>query len=739
MENYKNMSMTKLVQEYEKLKDVCESLESEIKTSKEYRDNCDRWIKISKNEIESRKEKAKEDIEDVKQNHKGMFGFTVTKDGKDKIDDIKKRLDIALGDIEDDIKTLDENLKNEQKKIADREEKIKNAKAEIEKIREQAYQFKEVQEVTKTEIAEKTEELNKPFEKVDNTFKEIVSNPFDNIQKKNKGYNNFFSAQEIIDKQNELFKENDFTSSYNNKTDSEKDKLKNEMVNSAIRIYEVGDKFKDYDVLNKEENEMLDKINDILGIKGKLEEINNNKKEIAGKVKEIKEKKEIFLKKQNEIKKLENEFADGKITEQDKDDEIKKLYDEIQDELTKAKDLKIKLQDLKERNKTLQGEIEDIKKDANDNIKKAIEDELKNNQMQSKLDISKLYAIERKNLEDQFHEMRYRRYNDFQSLEIKEKKLLNDQKTNIYTQNIEDNIYYNGEEAIRYIMRENQDKIDALVKEIRSQENSDIELGIKKFLIRAPRIEGEPLIRSIKLKYNELEGTDIKYLLEQYILNYSRLENKQDITKVKDNYERTIQRLKDEIQKSSQVKNQPNKNGPNKNQPNQGSKVQTQQQTPTQPSQGNYTQQQTQNGISYGPTAGNPKLNPLINLPQKPKQGLIRRFWNGMKTYFKSTDQNQPTQGNTNQGRQTRPASSQNPNQTQTQGQNQSQTQNQNTTQQTDQKDQDQELKEMKPGEMSPEMRDKIIEIFAEQIKEEVNKNQEKAEKEKDDKDERER
>lgn len=734
MESYKNMSMTKLVQEYEKLKDVCESLEFEIKTSKEYRDKCDRWIKISKNEIESRKEKAKEDIEDVKQNHKGMFGFTVTKDGKDKIDDIKKRLDIALGDIEDDINILNENLKNEQKKIADREEKIKNAKAEIEKIREQAYQFKEVQEVTKTEIAEKTEELNKPFEKVDNTFNEIVSNPFDNIQKKNKGYNNFFSVQAIENKQNELFKEDNFTSSYNNKTDDEKDKLKNEMVNSAIRIYEVGDKFKDDDVLNKEENEMLDKINDILGIKAKLEEIEKNKQEITDKQTKIENIKKEKQEKVDKINELENEFAVAKITEQEKNKQIQDLNNEIQAKETDRKKNNTEIKDLIERNKILRGEIEDIKKDANDNIKTAIEDELKNSQMQPKLDISKLYAIERKNLEDQFHEMRYRRYNDFQSLEIKEKKLQDNQKTNIYTKDIKDNIYTNGKEAIKYIMCENQDKIDALVKEIRNQENSDIELGIKKILIRAPRIEGEPLIRSIKLKYNELEGTDIKYLLEQYILNYSRLENKQDITKVKDNYERTIQRLKDEIQKSSQVKNQPNKNGPNKNQPNQGSKVQTQQQTPTQPSQGNYTQQQTQNGISYGSTAGNPKLNPLINLPQKPKQGLIRRFWNGIKTYFKSTDQNQP-----DQGRQTRPDSSQNPNQIQTQGQNQSQTQNQNTTQQKDQKDQDQELKEMKPGEMSPEMRDQIIEIFAEQIKEEVNKNQEKAEKEKDNNDEIER
>lgn len=733
MENYKNMSMTELVRKYEKFKDACVGLESEINTSKTNKDKYETEIGTLYDQIEGLKEKAKKDIEDVKQNCKGMFGFTTTKDGQDKIDDIEEQLDKNLEQFYGKIDILDEGLEKEEKNIADIEEKIKNAKAELEKIREQAYQFKEVQEVTKSEIAEKTEELNKPFEKLDNTFQEIVSNPFDNIQKKNKGYNNFFSVQAIANKQNELFKEDNFTSSYNNKTDDEKDKLKNEMVNSAIRIYEVGDKFKDDDVLNKEENEMLDKINDILGIKAKLEEIEKNKQEITDKQTEIVDIKKEIQEKVDKINELENEFAAGEITEQEKNNQIPDLNNEIQAKKTDKKNNNTKIQDLIERNKILRGEIEDIKKDANDNIKTAIEDEFKNNQMQPKLDISKLYAIERKNLEDQFHEMRYREYNDFQSSEIKEKKLPDNQKTNILTKDMKENIYENGREAIEYIMSENQDKIDALVKEIRSQENSDIELGIKKYLMRTSKNNDGQLINSSN--FNELEDKWIEYLLKQrYILDYSKLKNKQDITKVKDNYERTIQKLKDEIQKLSQVKNQPNKNGPNKNQPNQGSKVQTQQQTPTQPSQGNYTQQQTQNGISYGSTAGNPKLNPLINLPQKPKQGLIRRFWNSMKTYFKSTDQNQP-----DQGRQTRPDSSQNPNQIQTQGQNQSQTQNQNTTQQKDQKDQDQELKEMKPGEMSSKMRDEIIEIFAEKIKEEVNKNQEKAEKEKDNNDEIER
>lgn len=720
MGDYENMSMTQLVKEYKKLKQYCVILETEISTSKT--DISDYYAKITelKVDILKAKGKAEKDIKDVEQNYKGMFGFRITKDGKDKIDDIEEQLDKDLKQFDGQIDKLDEDLKKEEEKLADREEKIKNAKAELEKIRDEAYKFKEVQEVTKTEIAEKTEEQNKPFEKLDITFKEIVSNPFDNIQKKNKDYNNFFSVEDIEVKQNELFKEDDFTSSYNNKTDDEKDELKNEIVNSAIRIYEVGNNnLKKLDLLNKDENTMLDNINDILGIKSKLEDIKKNNAEIESKIEDRKKLKKEIQEKRNKIEELKDNFAAGKISQQDKDDKIQDLKDEIQDKQKDRDDLKTKIEDLEKTNLRLEDEIEDLKKDANKKIKQEIKDELNNN-IKSKLDISKLYDIEKKNLEDQLHEMQYRDYNELQSQEIKEKNLPDDQKTNILTEDMKKEVVKNGEEAIKYIMLENQDKINDLVNEIKSHENSDIELGIKRYLIRTSGINNEQVISSSK--FNELEDLDIKDLLEQYILDYSKLENKQDITKVKDNYERTIQKLKDEIQKLSQVKNQPNQNGPNQNQPNQGSQTQTQQQAQAQPSQGNHTKQQTQGGSYYGSTPGNPNLNPLINLPQKQKKGLLGRFWNGIKSRFKSGAQNQPTQGNANSGRQTRPAS----NQTQTQ----SQTQTQNATSQTSQKDQDQDLREMKQGELDQKMRDEIIEMFKEQIKEEVDKNKKEAEKE---------
>lgn len=724
MENYENMTMTELVKNYENLKKVCVQLEDEISTSKI--DISDYYAKITELRVDilKAKGKAEKEIEDVEQNNKRVFGFTITKDGQTKIDQIEEQLDIDLEKFKGQINTLDQDLKDEEKKLTDREEKIKNAKAELEKIRDAAYKFKEVQEVTKTEILEKTEELNKPFDKLDHTFKEIVSDPFDNIQKKNNGYNKFWSIQDIVDKQNELFKEDNFALSYNNKTDDEKDKLKNEMVNSAIRIYEVGDKYDD--ALNEDENKMLDKINEILGIKDKLEKIKNNNRGIKQKEQDIKKINEDIQTKQKEIDELNDKFAAGKISEQQKDTQITDLNNQIATLKTNRATCKTDIQDLETTNLRLKGEIEDLKKDnPNEKIKQAIEDELANNQMQPTLDISKLYDIEKKNLEDQFYEKQYREYNKLQSQEIKEKNLPDDQKTNIYTEDMKNEIYTNGEEAIKYIMSENQNKIDALVKEIQSQENSDIELGIKKYLIRTSGTNNEQVINSSK--FNELKDLDIKDLLEQYILDYSRLENKQDITKVKNNYEKTIQKLKDEIQKLSQVKNQPTQNGPNQNQPQQGSQTQTQQQTHTQPSQGNHTKQQTQGGSYYGPTPGNTVLNPIV-IPKQKRTGFFRRFWNGIKSRFKSPAQNQPTQGNTNQGRQTRPASSQN--QTQTQSQTQSQTQNQNTTSQTNQKDQDQDLREMKPGELDQKMKDEIIEMFEEQIKEEVNKNQKESEKE---------
>lgn len=725
MENYENMSMTQLVQKYENLKQVCVKLEAEINTSKTDRDKYKKDIATLENQIEGLQKKAEKDIEDVEQNYKGMFGFTITKEGKDKIDDIEKQLDKDLKQFDGKIDRLDEDLKKEEEKLADREEKIKNAKYELEKIRNEAYKFKEVQEVTKTEIAEKTEELNKPFEKLDNTFKEIVSNPFDNIQKKNKDYNNVFSVQDIVDKQKELFQEDNFISSYNNKTDDEKDKLKNEIINSAIKIYEVGDKYDD--VLNEDENKMLDKINDVLGIKSKIEDIKNNKKEIEQKKEEIKTINKEIKKKQIKIKELKDEYAVGKISQQDKDDQKKDLNDQ-KDALDLDKNkLNDEIKDLEESNKILTDEIDKIKKDnPNEKIKQEIEDELNNN-IQSKLDISELYAIERKNLEDQLHEMQYRDYNELQSLEIKEKNLPDDQKTNIYTEDMKKDIYKNGKKAIKYIMNENQDKIDALVQEIKSQENSDIELGIKKYLIRTSEINNEQIINSSKI--NELEDLDIKDLLEEYILDYSKLENKQDITKIKDKYETTIQKLKDEIKKLSQVKSQPNQNGPNQNQPQQGSKTQPQ----SQPNQTNNTKQPTKSsGEYYGPTPGNPNLNPLINLPQKQKQGFFKRMWNNIKSFGKNLNKNEPTQGNANSGRQTRPASNQNPNQTQTQGQTQSQTQNQNQNKapQTNQKDQDQDLREMKPGELDQKMKDEIIKMFEKEIEEGVKANKKEAEKE---------
>lgn len=723
MENYENMSMPELVKNFEKLKKVCAILESEIKTSKTARDKNKKNIETLENQIERLQEKAEKDIEEVEKNNKGFFGFTVTKDGQAEIEKIEEQLDIKLEIFDGQINTLDQDLKNEEEKLKDREEKIKNAKAELEKIRDAAYKFKEVQEVTKTEILEKTEELNKPFDKLDNTFKEIVSNHFDNIKQKNKGYNNFWSVQKIVDKQNELFKEDDFTSSYNNKTKDEQDKLKNEMVNSAIRIYEVGNNSKD-NILNEGENKMLDKINDILGIKDKLGDIEKNNIEIGKNKKEIKKINEDIQTKQKKIEKLKDEFAAGKISQQDKDDQIKDLNDQ-KDALDLDKNkLNDEIKDLEESNKNLTDEIDKIKKDnPNEKIKQAIEDELANSSVQLKLDISDLYAIEKKNLKDQFYEMQYRDYNELQSLDIKEKKLPDDQKTNIYTEDMKNKIYTNGEEAIEYIMRENEDKIDKLVKEIQSQENSDIELGIKKYLAR---IEGKKEEDLAKDKYNTLGEDEIKSKLKDIILGISKVENKQDITKVKNKYETTIQKLKDEIQKLSQVKNQPNQNTPNQNQPQQGSQTQTQQQAPTQPSQGNHTKQQTQ---GYGSIPGNTVLNPIV-IPKQKRTGFFRRFWNGIKSRFKSPAQNQPNQGNTNSGRQTRPASSQNPNQTQSQTQ--SQTQNQNTTTQTNQKDQDQELREMKPGELDQDMKDIIIKMFEKEIEEGVKSNKKEAEKEQD-------
>lgn len=699
MVNYENMSMTELVNNYVTFKDICEKLEVKVNTSRTNIKAYDAEIKKLENKINIANRKAKKDIKDIKKNYTVILGI-VTKDGREQIENIENQLNIDLESYSSSIEKYDEILKDEQEDLQRLEEKIHNAKEELEKIRDEAYKFKEVQEISKTNILEKTEELNKPFEKLDNTFKEIVSNPFDNIQKKNNGYNNFRLVQDIVDKQNELFKEDDFASSYNNKTDAEKDKLKDEMVNSAIRIYEVGNKFKDNDVLNKDENAMLDKINDILGIKDKLGDIEKNNTEIEQKKVDIKDIKDKIQENQDNIEKIEAGYAAGKFPESVKNAQIKALNHQITTLETDRDTLNKDIQDLEKTNSRLKGEIEYLKKDANKKIKQTIKDELENSNVQSKLGISELYAIERKNLEDQFHEMQYRKYNELQSSEIQE-----DQRANVLTEDMKEDIKQNGEEAIRYIMSENKYKIDALVNEIQSQENSDMELGIKKYLSRINGVKEEDLALT---KYNIYNRDYIETILKKTILDATKIKNKQDITKVKDNYVRTIQSLNNEIQKLSQVKKQPTQAQQTKAQPTQNQQNQTQP-NKNQHTQSNSAPQQTQGG--YGPTYS--AQNPIV-IPKQKRTGLLGRFLNRIKSRFKGSNQAQPTQ----------------PQPTQTQ-QNQTQS-NQNPIPQPNQKDQDQELREMKPGELNKDIKEKIIEMFEERDKEELEKIQKDLEKKND-------